>query len=1332
MSSDQETSLPAAEAGETHSTALNFFSSVAGRVDPRTGAYIASVDLQCGEGNTLRGPSFTFHLGYDALAGVDEGFGLGWLLRTTTVDRTSRMVTLDSGESFKARPLTPGQVVGFEDRKLATFTLTPGPNVVTATLAHISGHIEELALPGNRGNVLRPHRLVNPAGDSLTLEWVPLPRGGYGLGSVKDDNGVLLLGITYNGANETEVALHMGQGEPVVLRFHREGNRLVRIELPTLAAANAERVAAADEAAWTFDYRQANAPIPVFLIRRLVSPTGLVETVAYDDAGLAMPAGAPLTHMPVVTEHRIASLAAPDVVLGETHYRFSRTNFTGFDVVANWAAARDQLIHLIGQGSFTYWGEETRYNDGKPAIVVRRDFNQFHLLTKETTTRGKVTSEVTLRYGDLPGKPFADQPADFQLVHQRTTRQWHADDPGTVLETNTQTDYDDQGNVMWTFDSTTEVVEAFDHYPAEGLQDEKGEWLCPPDPWGIIRRLKSHIVQPGRGGGPLRTTRYRYGLVPTRDGARSYVQCVAEEAWVADEQGERRQSLLERAYVTDRSLAHGCLARETLHERWGTSETLVDYLLGTEGWTTRRTLRTYDGLEAVSSETLALVNGLVLATENMFTKTVYGYDSLGRMVSETASPGVTDYEATRTWAYQLSNVARWVEACDVLDVRRRSWLDERGLEITGAEALGEGAWFEMVRYTYDALGQRVSATARDELQGGELLELTTRYDYDDWGREARILHPDGSATVSDVRLVRGTSADDVWLRETTWREGGDEVQNGAITETDPAGRVVRRTTGELEERWAYDGLGRVVEETATWGDQQRQTRRAWDSDDREVETTLPDGSRVRRTYVDAPDVPRSLSLAVVGPEDEGEFFLGVREFDGLARITREKAGSLETRQTYVEGQLAPVSTRRPSGVELRMAYDRRLGESLLSTTVGELGPRIAQAEYDRRSGLPTQLGAEAGTIHITPDRRGRLTKQKVQPVEGATHDCVTDVSPAGIVLGKVGQDGVSGEYRYDALGRLSVAVDGDLQTTLGYDALSRAVVRATQGPDGDTLAQRAHLDTFGRVDEVSWLLNDVPVRRLALVYRADNKVTAKKWYGNDGALCRDESFDYDLRGRLVLHTIDASTDSELPADDEGKPFVRQAFLHDAIDNLLTVATTRSDGTVDELAYDYDTVDRDRAIRVRRSTAGKPGETSWTLSYDADGNLVDDGRGMRLAWDGAGRLASMTLPDGKESRYQHGPGGRPWIVDHDAMRTWRFYEEGALVYEYSRDGEARRFIRVGGKAIAETRLAQAVRTTWLLGTDPQGSVIVTHDGATGTRTYDAFGVLRDISDKVARA
>ncbi|WP_413770291.1 hypothetical protein, partial [Vibrio vulnificus] len=52
---------------------------------------------------------------------------------------------------------------------------------------------------------------------------------------------------------------------------------------------------------------------------------------------------------------------------------------------------------------------------------IKRTFNQFHLLTLETTTRNTAQQEVETVYGQIPGG-FDSQPAWFQLPHEVTNR----------------------------------------------------------------------------------------------------------------------------------------------------------------------------------------------------------------------------------------------------------------------------------------------------------------------------------------------------------------------------------------------------------------------------------------------------------------------------------------------------------------------------------------------------------------------------------------------------------------------------------------------------------------------------------------------------------------------------------------------------------------------------------------------------------------------------------------------------------------------------------------------------------------------------------------------
>ncbi|OKA25909.1 hypothetical protein BOH74_07745, partial [Pseudomonas versuta] len=92
--------------GDVYSGAYNFMSSVSAGVDPRTGAFSASISLPTGAANDLRGPISQLRLGYSPLMTEDQGFGLGWGLGTTSWDGASQQLQLNSGERFR------GEIVG--------------------------------------------------------------------------------------------------------------------------------------------------------------------------------------------------------------------------------------------------------------------------------------------------------------------------------------------------------------------------------------------------------------------------------------------------------------------------------------------------------------------------------------------------------------------------------------------------------------------------------------------------------------------------------------------------------------------------------------------------------------------------------------------------------------------------------------------------------------------------------------------------------------------------------------------------------------------------------------------------------------------------------------------------------------------------------------------------------------------------------------------------------------------------------------------------------------------------------------------------------------------
>ncbi|MGE7138350.1 hypothetical protein ACQKIE_12040 [Luteibacter sp. NPDC031894] len=1312
--------------GDLYSTAFGFYSRISSSVDPRTGTFTAKVDLSTGKGNRLRGPRFEFRLVYNSLDTRDEGFGEGWRLGVTELDTRALMLTLSEGDQHKVTGLSPDEDATFPDRKLDSFSLRPGPYLLTADVTHATGVVEHLARPGPDApsSPLRTTRISSPNGDTIHLEWDRDLRGNTCLVRVFDEtDNTDLLTVSYGTETEPEtitLTLYTGLASPVTVRFIREGYALRRIAVPLIIDLNDEPlIDDEDEAVWEFIYVPTlDAPV-MHLLERVVSPDGTRDEVTYIERALQMPPGAPRAYMPAVSTH-MRLQHRTGTVLQASSYDFNRhggRNYFGYPVVRQWEDRTDQLLHW-GGSPFEY-GSRQILSDGDTELsIIDRTFNHFHLATSETTTRGSIVREVVITYGTNPDLSFDDQPKAFQFPHRATTTVYDTRDPEVKQITVVDSTYDNNGHLLSRHDSGNGITEVSVYYPIEGEGD-----LCPPDPLHIVTRLKSRTTYPGPGGGPVLNTLYHYcevpvvaGTVDYIDGRTVYVQACAE---ILSQEGittplvQRTQS-----FFTDQSSQHGAVSTRTRTQD-GLTETSsyiyrLDIASGTVTTETER--RTHDGIILTSSETKLLVSGLgISSTDEFGNRTDFEYDDLGRMTRRIEAPDAPDYRTENQWKYQLSMTERWIHRIGVMGLSHRTWVDEQYRVVRHEQPLPDGQLMTVREVTYDTFGQPTVDLAQD-LLNSKMLILRKTTVYDDWGEPARVSETDGSITISERGLVDDDG--DVVLRTTQWRETstGQRIGGWQSADTNAAKQLRRRRAGWWDEdepiagtmeSWNYDGLGRCVAHTDTRG---LVTQQGWDAFGRLVSTALPNGDVIGRTYAAGHEKDLVATITIT-PLDGEQVILGRREHDGLGRLISDAAGSLVRHFTHIPRQMNPDTRRLPGGGTIKSTYDRRLNEVLTSETLVGHSEPLLDVTYDHQRRLPKSVAVQGNSMAIGTDYLGRMTQQDVTlSGEPARHSQAT-LSPGGLTLTVTGVDGVVQTLDYDDAGRLATQTDRDAVVAFTYDALSRVESRTTAA-DHDaarTIEQRFAYDDLGRVERVTWTYegNAAKTRRsLVLRYREDNKVIRKQWLGEtDDQLLREEAMDYDSRGRLIQHEIVSAADVEHPVDEAGNPYRLQTFTHDALDNLLSVTTTLADGRINTTTYTYDSVDRDRLIGVGNTLPGYPGHgLPVRLMYDDNGHLIDDGSGHTMIWDDSGRLSSVTLPNATVLRYSYGANGRIARVERPGSSTARYDRGGALYCEFT-GNDQRRFIRANGAVVAETRLANAVRKTWLLGADPQGSVLV---------------------------
>ena len=780
--------IGASQDASMYSTAYNFYSHIAANVDPRTGIYSASVEFTTGQGNHLRGPSFTFRLVFNPFSARDDGFGVGWELDITRLDLAGdiAMICLGGGERFTIRRLPEGQPAEFPDRKLESFRLIAGPGRGSATVEHITGMVETLTvLAGNRLSELRVTRIAQPNGDGLDLEWGgQTASGGIGLTRVTDDEGTELLKIDYPDERHIELTLANGGPEPVKVTFIRSGASLIYIGVPAIAQLNARETPREYEAEWTFDYGSYGTP-PMQLLDTVTTPDGVVENVTYNQYGLTLPKNAPREKVPVVAS-RVRRLAANlATILARSEYTFDADqNHYGSNMVGDWEDSTDQLLHVTLPNRYDYGSVERQIVDDGSAIVTERTYNHFHLMIFQRTRRGAVVQQIETNYGEKAGLSFEDQPASLQLPTDVINLSYHQDNPDLVLRTSSETTYDDFGNALTTTDVANGITESSIYYPPEG----EGT-LCPPDPLGKVRRLRSRTTIPGPGGGQERRVTYQYCTLPVlanpvegNEARDVYVQACGEIEEASVDGEWVRLSESHQGFIDDLGPHHGRIASEMKTVDGVAEVREYEYTIDDSQMTTTVTHTVDNGVDRYgmprkivnrTSETQRLIDGLVVATVDAAgNRTATEYDTLGRRTREVVHPGDADYEADTRWAYMLSIDQRWIERTGITGLKHKQWFDTAGHPIQSDEPLPDGSSYPALRQEYDLLGQCTKEITTDRLQNDRELVLTTEYEYDDWGNCCRAVAPGGSETRTTTELLVDPALYNgaVFQRTTQWQE----------------------------------------------------------------------------------------------------------------------------------------------------------------------------------------------------------------------------------------------------------------------------------------------------------------------------------------------------------------------------------------------------------------------------------------------------------------------------------------------------------------------------------------------------------------------------------
>ncbi|WP_446469575.1 RHS repeat domain-containing protein [Xenorhabdus stockiae] len=1317
------------------SQATNFQSAAAGRVDPRTGLFNYMMPVAHLIGNNLLGPELTLALTYSPLNSADIGFGLGFSLGLSQYDAKNRILILSTGERYKVDESDKAVLLRQYKQDVVRFEKDVIQDVYR--VIHKSGLVEILTGPLNAFDIKVPKKLVNSFGHYLTFDWLYEVNEAPHLASISDETSKLL-NINYKKDICTEITVWPGSSEAYNIELIFYNNKISQIKNRTPNQI----------LSWELDYDPENE-----FLCQVSTPTGLTEWVMYNPNGHQFPQGAYLPRLPYVTQYMQYTKDRVGIV---RDYEYTDLNFLGYGAEEgshdDWASDDDYLYNVL---SDYLYGSKEIWHEGQTQRIITRRYNNYHLLVSETIAQNGCIREHQTEYYAKRWVGFNKQPPQFQTPKSATVR--FISDSGQREEV-TRTEFDAAGNptLQITPDGTrTEWV----YYPAEGelTRPNNDCYGCPADPHGFVRYVKSKTVTPGApssagacdayNDAPVYQVIYRYASLPTLPEAltKETVVCTHQRLYCVDRQSLFCQLLHQcrTDYISQPDSPHygrvGHVEQtvydlQTPGKVWPQQQVFhyeldSGHLKQTEQWFSYKD-QNNDLLDAHIQTRSCLSNKVLYEEDSQGCTNRYHYDGIGRLEKQEDNSGTTFARKVK-YAYALGETGEVTTTkTDVRGNQSRIWFDGTGQAYRQAICLKgqfiiinlEGQLIsveelKVAETERDSWGRVVSQTGYDWLPTEDdpmkitPITVNQKIAYDNWGQACVVMDATGKRSRQDydpvTRISRQTMEAKGLKFGTTETEYDVRHQPLTVTLLDSDKKVVS------QQSYAYDGLGRLRADIDVQG---KKTEYTYDAFNRVSTIHYDDGTDdtddtvIKKTYA-----PFSAGNLVVKIEVNGKI-LGEREFDRLERIVSSKVGGRVQTANYQGTNQAPVTSTDPLGQTVKIQYEPRLGNAPIQIETPDLTQKLT---YDAQSGQITEVQAVGkATQQYTYTPRGWLQQETMQfddPDAGSAHSAVYHYSPTGQLTAYRDMAGVSHRLRFDRQGRPVEAMDDAVSVILRYDAAGRTdrwtvKDKATK----QQLTTTVTFDDFSR--EIRRRIEDgTDILTLDQTYTPAGQLASRTTGSQQAGQLRKEYYIYDDARRWL--TDYRCSGVECPRDAYGQILSRQQFTYDRLGNLLTCITTLADGSQDTACFSYTNLDDPcQLTKITHSHPAYP--ATIVLIYDKAGRLIEDESNRMLAYDGLGRLASVTQA-GSTQTYSYDASGRLVLQQRSKDDTRElYYQSVSRVAEIQREsGAVTRLVQTGSVPAAMVTDSGV----HLLGTDKAGSVLLSRQNGREARFhYTPYG------------
>ena len=744
------------------------------------------------------------------------------------------------------------------------------------------------------------------------------------------------------------------------------------------------------------------------------------------------------------------------------------------------------------------------------------------------------------------------------------------------------------------------------------------------------------------------------------------------------------------------------------------------------------------------------------------------YDAAGRIVRE--SDGIT----TRLTDYDdLGAPVR-----TGVDMDDNDWLDTAGSDRI-RETLTDYAFFEgrparrTVHNVFAEAGSGMWTTVAEEwqaLDGGTTWSIA----FDRTARVDVARSPESATRVETATDPAGVSVTTAYSNGLPVRAERRDATGAVVavetTAYDAFGRAVQvgglGPDGSAQSvACGYDAGGLVTNEVRVAGDLRRETHYEYDAMGRRVRTVLPDGGTLEQTYGPAGELlalgGSSANPVQYGYDDRGRLSELRTYRNGTGGPADVTVWRYDAARGWLSAKVYADGTTNAFAYAPNGALARRTGARGVATDYAyDAAGSVTNVAYsDGTPGVAFEID-RLGRVAAVQDGLGTSSNQYAADgnLEVATFPHVEVESDYGYdVLGRrarlvlrtpSGTATTAVTYAFDAAGRVESVTAGPAATyAYAADGLSIAALSVGSGAE-EVVGGCWHYDAAGRVSGLAWRTNGALWKSVAHEYDASDRVARR--VREDGSAW---TFGYDAVGQLTSATPDAREALTYAFDSIGNRATagrsegrRTDYLSNALNQYIGLdALEFGAGGFRGTLYSFGS-GAGPTLQPDAPAGSAGGERVLVprhiaLSYDADGNLTNDGT-RAYAWDAENRLVTVeplaAAPGAQRVRFGY---------DYRARCAWR------VVEVWDRGGwvgsETNRFAYDGWRVVAEVgqRPTGAYTNTYVWGLDLSGTfegaggigglLFAQFSGATGapavvTYAYDGNGNVVGLADAATGA